>query len=181
MIDSCREGCPDYASCKSLCEKIKKELESLAADEYVDMETPISQINTYRELKNDAEEPQIDDSRKIDAAATFAVESDTEAQWDLNEITTSDMEDNDYKKFRIYLSRSEHDLKIRRRFYKYLGCDKLAAIAERAGVTKQNIQKQFTRIINKMAKMMSGKNQSGQINLPHKFKKMYLDLKPSHS
>jgi hypothetical protein len=179
MIESCRDECPDYASCKSPCEKIKKELERILYVENEDSKPQVSQTNTYQELEKDAVEPSIDKLRKIDAAAILAAESDTEAQWDSREIVMSDMEDNDYKNFSIYLSRSAPDLKLRRRFYKYLGCDKLPSIAERAGMTKQNIQKQFTRIINKMAKMMSKEKESGQVYLPRKFKKMYLELKPA--
>lgn len=172
MIQSCK-NCPKHGQCISPCQEIEKLLPQDDGFEKYSPEIPVSQFGEFpEEDEPDETRPAtIDDFRKIDRAAHYAGDIDTEwgAQWDKNPLIEPDLTPTDYEKFNLDLL--VQDRKIRERFKAFLKCAKMTEIARRSNTSKQNIQKQFLRICKRIGRSLLHGRPSHSIITPHQIKR----------
>lgn len=163
MIESCR-NCEKYASCDALCKKVLQYLEEHCSEKIsveTVSETSLEKVGEEEE-RNDVS--VLDTLRKIDPGNIYSAETDMDIRWDKNEIVYGDLTPDDFKNMRSHIEVCVPDKKIRRRFYAFLGCDTMTAIAARAGVSKQMIQQQFALIVQKVQGMMAGDRDNASIS-----------------
>ena len=81
MTDNCSD-CPDFSTCKELCDRIRLQLEELPERS---PDQPISQIAKGKIGNADVhtKESNIDDFRSIDPASTYQNKVDTDIDWDI--------------------------------------------------------------------------------------------------
>jgi len=168
MIGTCKD-CPNFASCQHICPKVEKLLPEF---EKYSLEIPVSQFKEVAdEDKSDKTRPAtIDDFRVINPVANWAddIETEWDAQWDQNPLRESPLTPSDYAK--INLEVLILDRKIRGRFEAFLKCAKITEIAVRSNTTKQNIQKQFQSICNRIKKSLLHRKPSSSTITPHQVK-----------
>lgn len=163
MIESCR-NCEKYASCNALCEKVQLALEQHCSDKIRVGEVLVSDLRKGNEEKDDTS--ILDTLRKIDPGKIYAAETDLDAQWDKYENVDGDLTPDNFKNMRSHIEVCVQDKKIRRRFYAFLGCDTMTAIATRAGVSKQMIQQQFALIVQTVQGMLARNRNNTSILTP---------------
>lgn len=171
MIESCR-NCEKYASCDALCEKVLQYLEEHCSEKIsveTVSETSLEKVGEEEE-RNDVS--ILDTLRNIDPGNIYSAETDMDIRWDKNEIVYGDLTPDDFKNMRSHIEVCVHDKKIRRRFYAFLGCDTMTAIATRAGVSKQMIQKQFALIVQTVQGMLARNLDNASTSTPYDGKAM---------
>jgi hypothetical protein len=155
------ENCPKFRECTAPCADLEnlipKNIEVDLQSHYRE-EIPVSQTNKAIKKQASDEEASIDDFRNIDQEAT-------------HDEAESDFSPDMWKKMKECIKDAIPNIKIRRRYRKYLNCDKMTAIAKRAGVAKQTIQKQFARITKNIIKMYNKRYDEEDSYTPFKFKK----------
>ncbi len=177
------DNCPLFYKCRKPCATLKEMIPKVIDHELLDRyreEIPVSQTQIEMTIKaNDSKKvATIDHLRKINLGASFAADTDQTAIWDDNEpiqgIAKHDESDSDpaiLKKINECIKNAVPKIKDRRQYRAYLGCDKITAIAKRAGVSKQTIQKQFSRITDKISEMYKKRYNAVVSDNPFKLKK----------
>ena len=159
MKETCEE-CPDFADCPGLgrCDKIKSQLEELPKW------PPERSESLFNKKQRDIEKvsgdtPGIDRFRKINPAKVYEDVTDTEIDWEHTQPQPDavEMEESERKRLTdaMTIATRREDLKLRRRFQSFLRCEKIVQISIRSGTTKQNIQKRFQLVINKVYRHIS--------------------------
>jgi len=178
MIETC-DKCSEYSTCTKLCDKLK---EHIPKEYEWTKEIPVSNFidQTGKESENE-KDLTIDNFRNIDLGRAFDDTDDTEIKWD-NTVESSevDFDSDDRNALEKSISKAIpfNEKKKSRRFHEYLRCTKMSIIAKRAGVTKQNIQRQFQKIINRIQTNMSdGKSRNHMTVTPLAFKMKIMQFK----
>lgn len=183
MMSPC-QNCPKSDNCVTPCADLErlipKDIELDLLSKYRD-EIPVSRTKTAAKIereKSRAKATLADIEKTIARGALYIANTDQEAILDEKETIRGKAEQNEsvsdadvLKKIKECINNVVHDTKLNRRYRKYLGCDKMTAIARRAGVTKQTIQKQFARITNRISAMYEKRYDEAISNIPFKLKK----------
>jgi hypothetical protein len=169
MTIPCLE-CAELNTCDQ-SDKCKKLAKFLSVD--IPKSEPVaSELLPRRENEDLKDVPDIDKFRKIDRAAAFGNRESQDAVWDSeSHINASDWTIEDNKAVKKYLEKGipYGQIKLKRRFYSFLRCEKMTAIAQRANTSKQNIQQSFQRIIKRIARDWQRETRP---STPRKFKEM---------
>jgi hypothetical protein len=160
-------------NCKKLCDKVKDEYEDLIDNAYA-KEDALSHTKPPKNKSSD--EIQIEDLRNIDLGRVYGSDPEPEIDWEKTppqpEAVDIDGTEERSLKDRIMFATRREDLKLRRRFDRFLKCKTIVDIAITAGTSKQNIQKQFQSVIKKVNKMLSPNHLASEtVITPLKFKK----------
>jgi hypothetical protein len=159
MKETC-EDCPDSADCTEACEPVRQQLEELSK----------GSKRRARKLSYNDEFRRIDPAKKYDDAV------DTKIDWELTSPQPDAVEMEEYERKQltdaIIIATRREDLKLRRRFQSFMTCEKIVQITARSGTTKQNIQKRFQLVIDKVYRLISKNHQAKKATVtPLKFKK----------
>lgn len=184
MMSPCK-NCPQLNNCYMPCDKLElvlpKDIELDLLSKYRD-DIPASQTKTAAKIeseKGEVKEDPLADIEKQSAKKSLTPPcSNPETIFLEKEAIRGTAEHNEsasdadvLKKIKECINNVVRDIKPNRLYRAYLGCDKMTAIAKRAGVTKQTIQKQFARITNDISKMYEKRYDVAISNIPFKFKK----------
>jgi hypothetical protein len=148
MIKLCTD-CPTYTTCVKPCPELEKLLPSLTQQE-----RPASEILRKSEDDERKDVPDIDRIRKIDRGAGSVDLQDQEIVWDSESYLAADeWTERDRKAFKQLIDKGipYGQTKLARRFYAFLRCRSITAIARSANTSKQNIQQTFQRVIERVA------------------------------
>jgi len=152
-------------------DKCKKLAEFLSVD--IPMtERPASEILKEGENEDRKDVPDIDKIRKINRAGAFGDAEDQDNVWELvSTKSVSDWTTEEDKHFRKLIDKGVPygQVKLKRRFYSFLRCEKITDIAKRANTSKQNIQQTFQRVIERIAEKWKREDKP---STPLKFKSM---------
>jgi hypothetical protein len=158
MIEPCKD-CPELKNCTKPCDRLEK---FLPDDIKIKERTASDFLREEEDEENRNDDvPDIDKLRKIDPGALYQEVEDLDIEWDSRPLITSDGltdEKKEIHKRHIDKAIPYGQTKLRRRFYSFLRCDDIAAIAIRANTSKQNIQQMFQRIIQRIVEMREKKN-----------------------
>jgi hypothetical protein len=188
LTDHCR-SCPKRSSCVALC----PEMEALIPPQIPDRvdkfskEIPASarlqRLNEQREEDNEplTEDEYYDSERGIDPAARFGADSDLDVEWhkDSPLYLEADLASEDYKFFKELIHTQLRSPIQKNRLKAFLGCESLTNIARRSSTSKQNIQKQISRIIGRLARRIAQQEVPKQLITPHQLKKRYQAVQPA--
>lgn len=177
MINPC-ENCPDFSTCDEPCSKLElmlpRDIEP-DLDSFFRKEIPVSQTKTAKKKASN-------DSRAVTTIADIEKQraDNNQSDFESNNPETllikktmpgNTVKDNKSKKVNECIKNTIKNYKVRTRYRSYLGCEKMTAIAKRAGVTRKTIQKQFVRITRKISKMYEKRYGEKVSNNPFKLKK----------
>jgi hypothetical protein len=160
------DKCEKYCRCTSPCDKITKliprDIEAELKSKFRE-EIPISRTKTEEKIKS------ADSKKGADLDMLEKIDLFRSADQDEDSDTTSNPDTMRKIKDCIkYVNQNENN---RRQYRKYLGCTPMTRIAKRAGVTKQTIQKKFSRITTRISEMYAKRYNEEISNVPLKFKK----------
>lgn len=179
MRETC-EGCEKFDSCRKPCNEINEVIEKVFSTNKRSSETALSQwIKPKKENSGDKNETTIDDFRNIDPGRAFENVSPTEIEWEQTppQGKVVDLQKSEKQLLYDVISRAipRERTKLKRRFRDFLACEKISRIADRAGTTKQNLQKQFQWVIKKVYRILKKSKIATESNItPYKFKlKLY--------
>jgi hypothetical protein len=179
MRENC-EGCPKLDNCQILCDDINEKMEKVFRSNQWSSEKAVSQWGQPKQKESDDEdEPSIDDFRKIDPGRAFEDVSPNEIEWEQTPLQGKSADLQESEKQLLYdvirLSIQREKTKLNRRFRDFLKCEKISRIADRAGTTKQNVQKQFQGVIKKACQILKKRKAATKKNItPYQFKlKLY--------
>ena len=162
--------CDKLSTCDR-SDKCKKLAEFLSVD--IPMtERPASAILKKGENEDRKDVPDIDKIRKIDPAAAFGNRDSQDTAWDSDShMDAADWTTEEDKHFRKLIDKGipYGQVKLKRRFYSFLRCEKITDIAKRANTSKQNIQQTFQRVIERIAEK---RKREDKPSTPLKFKSM---------
>lgn len=151
MIETC-ENCPKFANCTTLCKKADELLEPVVEDIPGITESKIDKRRSSYDEKNEGR-GTIDNLFRIDSGRKFEDREDQNIDWIQTPVqpVSADLDQNDVKALTeaIRWSIPSDNIKLKRWFNSFLRCSKIVEIADRANTTKQNVQKQFQRVIRR--------------------------------
>jgi hypothetical protein len=162
-------NCTEYSSCTKICPELEKSLEPKPKP-----------IRRQKAPKNSMEQ---EDSNEIALDGNFQVDpgkqyEDVEPQ-EIDFFQTIvaprsiGLSEKELKIIRIYIDKAipSNKHKLKRRFLAFLRCDTMVKIAKRAGVSSQNIHKQFKKITYNIHKKMGGYKDRPKVSItPYQFK-----------
>ena len=172
------EGCPKLDTCQGFCKEKNELMKKDFGINPWSQETAVSQLGRGDQKESD-DEPSIDDFRKIDPGRAFEDVSPNEIEWEqtLPQGKVADLQESEKQLLDDAISRAipREKTKLKRRFRDFLKCEKMSRIADRAGTTKQNVQKQFQGVIKKAYQILKKrKAATKKIITPYQFKlKLY--------
>ena len=131
-------------------------------------EIPLGFLLEEGEQRKDV--PDIDKVRTIDPADPFSHSENLDGIWDLtSDDFISERERKEFKQL-VYKGIPYGKTKLKSRFNAFLKCDTMTVIAKRSNTSKQNIQKMFQRVIERMTRNWDPREEKP--STPNKFKKM---------
>jgi hypothetical protein len=167
--------CPNGVTCTKLCEQMDNQIEPVFnVENPFRTEIPLSQTKTAEKRKLDGVEADIDDfgSYATDLDPEILLIREEETIRPATEHNESDSDSDMLEKINKYIKSVVPNIKLRRRYRAYLNCDTMSAIGQRAGVTKQSIQKQFAGITKKISDMVKERYNGYKIsNIPFDLKR----------
>jgi hypothetical protein len=154
---------------------LPKDIESGLVSHFRD-EIPLSQTKIAAAIKDgdSGKVSTLDYLQKSDLGVLYADDSDEKVEDGPGEAeeVESNSDTTMQKRMNACIKNTIPNIIIRRRYRAYLGCDKMTAIAKRAGVKKQTLHKQFARITNKISKMFKKRYDVNVVSItPFKLKK----------
>lgn len=143
------ENCPERTKpCTRMCKELAKEVRRLEANKG----EPVGNRWTTRSIQ-----PREGAGEDSSASPVNAFSSDVTGNVDLTYAPEPIFEVDD--EFRKVLRKAITEAtfgrpKLRKQFYAFIGCSPMARVARLAGVTKQNVQKQFSVLMEEIAGKM---------------------------